>query len=62
MLDETLTRLATLDARQARVVEMRVFAGFTVEETAALLGLSPRTIKADWQMARAWLHEALRND
>ena len=55
MLDETLTRLAARDGRQAQVVEMRVFAGMTVEETAAALDLSPRTIKSDWQMARAWL-------
>lgn len=55
LVDECLTRLATLDARQAQVVEMRVFAGMTVEETAEALRVSPRTVELDWRMARAWL-------
>jgi RNA polymerase sigma factor (TIGR02999 family) len=59
MLDDVLTRLAAIDSRQVQVVEMRVFAGFTVDETAAALGVSPRTVKADWQMARAWLSREL---
>jgi RNA polymerase sigma-70 factor (ECF subfamily) len=54
-LDQLLTRLAARNARQATVVELRVFAGLTVDETAEALGLSPRTIKGDWQLARAWL-------
>ncbi len=54
-VDECLTRLARLDPRQAQVVEMRVFAGMTVEETAEALGVSPRTVELDWRMARAWL-------
>jgi RNA polymerase sigma-70 factor (ECF subfamily) len=54
-LDELLTRLAARHARQARVVEMRVFTGLSVDEVAQALGFSARTIKTDWQMARAWL-------
>lgn len=54
-LDQLLDRLASRSARQAQVVELRVFTGLTVEETATELDLSPRTIKTDWQLARAWL-------
>jgi RNA polymerase sigma-70 factor, ECF subfamily len=54
-LDEALTRLATLQPRLARVVELRFFGGLEVEETAALLDCSPRTVKRDWALARAWL-------
>ena len=54
-LDEALTRLASLDGQQARIVEMRFFGGLTVEETANVLNISPRTVKRDWSMARAWL-------
>jgi RNA polymerase sigma factor (TIGR02999 family) len=60
-LDEALERLAALDARQARVVECRYFGGLDVEETAAVLDVSPRTVKSDWAMARAWLYDALRD-
>jgi RNA polymerase sigma factor (TIGR02999 family) len=60
VLDEALDRLAVLDARQASIVELRVFGGMTVEETAEALGVSARTVKSDWQMARAWLSRALR--
>jgi RNA polymerase sigma-70 factor (ECF subfamily) len=59
MLDESLNRLAAIDARQVQVVEMRLFAGLTVEETAAALDVSARTVKSDWQMARAWLSREL---
>jgi len=58
-LDEALTRLAALDARQARVVECRFFAGMDVDETAVALGISPATVKRDWVAARAWLNDAL---
>ena len=54
-LDDALHRLQELDPRQARIVELRYFAGLKVEETAEVLGLSPRTVKREWQMARAWL-------
>jgi RNA polymerase sigma factor (TIGR02999 family) len=59
-LDEALARLEVLDLRQAQVVEMRMFAGLTVDETASALDVSPRTVKSDWQMARAWLSRELR--
>ena len=58
-LDEALTRLAALDARQAQVVECRYFAGFTEEETAAALDISLRTVKRDWAKARSWLFREL---
>jgi RNA polymerase sigma factor (TIGR02999 family) len=59
-LDEALQRLAALDPRAARVVELRFFGGLSVEETAEVLGVSPRTIKREWRTARAWLHRELR--
>ena len=58
-LDEALARLATLDPRQARVVECRYFGGLTEEETAHALGVGLRTVKRDWAKARAWLYRAL---
>ncbi|MEM7199815.1 MAG: ECF-type sigma factor [Planctomycetota bacterium] len=58
-LDDALTQLQTLNERQARTVELRFLAGLTVDETAEVLGVSPRTVKADWQMARGWLNRAL---
>jgi RNA polymerase sigma factor (TIGR02999 family) len=58
-LDEALTRLQTLDAQAAEVVKLRVFAGMTVEETAAQLEISPRTAKRAWAYARAWLGREL---
>ncbi len=60
ILDEALTRLAALDARQARIVELIYFGGLTEAEAAAVLGVSPRTIKREWAGARAWLHSELR--
>ena len=54
-LDESLTRLAKIDPRQAQIVELRVFAGLSVEDSAELLGISPATVKRDWSMAKAWL-------
>lgn len=58
-LDDALTALAAIDERQTRIVEMRFLAGMTIEETAAALGVSPRTVELDWRMARAWLRERL---
>jgi len=58
-LDSALERLAALDERQCRIVEMRFFAGMTVEETAHAMNISPRTVKREWQMARAWLYGEL---
>ena len=59
VLDEALTRLAQLDATQARVVELRYFGGLTIEETAEALHSSPATVKREWAMARAWLKQEL---
>lgn len=59
-LDRALSALAGLDARQARVVELRYFGGMTVEETAAVLAVSPATVKLDWSLARAWLLRELQ--
>lgn len=58
-LDEALEDLGRLDERQARIVELRYFAGLGIEETAASLGLSPATVKREWATARAWLHRRL---
>ncbi len=58
-LDEALTRLEQIDPEQARIVELRFFAGLTVEEAAAALDISPATLKRRWSLARAWLHRAL---
>ncbi|MEP0545632.1 MAG: sigma-70 family RNA polymerase sigma factor [Rhodothermales bacterium] len=58
-LDEALTRLTALDARQAEIVELRYFVGLTIPEAADVLDLSPATVKRDWAVARAWLHHNL---
>ncbi len=58
-LDDSLVRLAELDGRKARTVEMRFFAGMSVEETASALGVAPATVKRDWDFARAWLYRDL---
>jgi RNA polymerase sigma factor (TIGR02999 family) len=54
-LDAALDRLAKMDPRQAQIVELRFFAGLSVEETAENLGISKKTVKRDWSVARAWL-------
>jgi len=61
-LDEALTRLAEMDERKSKVVELRFFGGMTVEETAEALGVSPITIKRDWDTAKAWLYLQLGNE
>jgi RNA polymerase sigma factor (sigma-70 family) len=58
-IDEALTRLAGLDGRQARIVEMRYFGGLTIEETALALEISDATVKREWTLARAWLKREL---
>ena len=58
-VDEALERLAALSARQARVVELRYFAGLSIEETAATLGISVATAKRDWVVAKGWLQREL---
>ena len=59
MIDEALVRLERLDARQCKIVELRFFGGLTVEETAQALEVSPKTVKRDWSVARAWLEAEL---
>jgi len=54
-LDDALTALAERDERQSRIVELRFFGGLTVEETAAVLEISPETVMRDWKLAKAWL-------
>lgn len=61
-LDAALTRFATEEPRKARVVELRFFAGLTLEQIAATLGVSAITVDRDWAFARAWLHDALRGN
>jgi RNA polymerase sigma factor (TIGR02999 family) len=58
-LDEALERLEKLDAEQARIVELRYFAGLSIEEAADALGMSPATLKRRWTLARAWLFREL---
>ena len=59
-IDEALERLAALDPEQVRIIELRFFAGLTVEETARIVGRSPRTVKREWRLAKAWLYRELR--
>jgi RNA polymerase sigma factor (TIGR02999 family) len=59
-LDSALERLAAIDGRQAKIVELRFFGGLTVEEAAEVLGMSAKTVKRDWSMAKAWLHGELK--
>ena len=58
-LDDALTKLALLDPRQIDIVELRFFAGLTIKETAETLGVSPRTVDADWSLARSWLQREM---
>ncbi len=59
-VDEALTRLAHLDAQQSRIVELRFFAGLSVEDTSQILKISPATVKRDWAMAKAWLYREMQ--
>lgn len=61
-LDDALLRLAELDPRTARVVELRFFGGLSVEECASSLGISPASVKRDWSFARAWLGRELSGE
>jgi RNA polymerase sigma-70 factor, ECF subfamily len=61
-LDEALERLAKLDPRQSKIVELRFFGGLSVEESAEFLGISPKTVKRDWSVAKAWLLGELRQN
>jgi len=61
-LDELLVRLAAFDARKSRIVELRYFGGLSLEETARVLDVAPRTVEREWRVARAWLHGQLTRD
>lgn len=58
-LDEALDQLAAIDLRRSRIVELRFFGGLSEEETAEVLKVSPRTVRREWSLARAWLHREL---
>lgn len=60
-VDDALRHLAALDRQQAAIVELRFFAGLTIEETAEVLGLSARSVNREWLIAKGWLHRALRS-
>jgi len=59
VVDDALTRLAEIDERQARIVELRFFGGMTIDEAAHVLEVSSQTVALDWRMARAWLRQRL---
>jgi len=59
MLDRALSKLQEWDARQGRIVELRFFGGLTDEEVSEVMGISVRTVKRDWKMARVWLHREM---
>lgn len=61
-LDDALQDLAKLDERQSKIVELRFFAGLTIEETAHALGISTMTVSREWNFAKAWLYRRLSND
>jgi RNA polymerase sigma factor (TIGR02999 family) len=58
-LDRALDELSRLDPQQSRVIELRFFAGLSIEETSRVLGISPATVKRDWTTARIWLHREM---
>jgi len=58
-LDEALTALEKLDPRQSRIVELRFFGGLSLEEAAEVMRVSVSTVRRDWRMAQAWLHQQL---
>jgi RNA polymerase sigma factor (TIGR02999 family) len=60
-VDEALTRLEAVDPEKSRMVELRFFSGLSVEETAQVMGVSPRTIDRQWQTAKAWLHREINS-
>ena len=59
-VDDSLNQLAKIDPRQAKTVEMRFFGGLSIEEAAEVLGVSPKTVKRDWSVAKAWLYADLK--
>ena len=58
-LDEALNHLAKMDPRQSRVVELRFFAGLSLEQVSEVLEIAPATVQRDWTAARAWLHREI---
>jgi len=58
-LDDALAGLAAIDEQQSRIIELRFFGGLSIEETAQLIGISPRGVKRQWAIARAWLFREL---
>ncbi len=62
IVNDALDRLAALDERQAKIVELRVFTGLSIDEIAALLRISEKTVRRDWSLSRAWLQRELRNE
>jgi RNA polymerase sigma factor (TIGR02999 family) len=61
-LDEALKNLATIDERKSHLVELRFFGGFSIDETAEVLGVSPGTVMRDWTLAKAWLRKEITSD
>jgi RNA polymerase sigma factor (TIGR02999 family) len=61
-LDRALNELSALDAQQGKIVELRFFAGLTIEDTSEVMGISPATVKRDWVTARAWLFRAMTGE
>lgn len=61
-LDDALLNLAAIDERKSRIVELRFFGGLSVDETAAALKTSPRTVMREWSMAKAWLYRAINHE
>jgi RNA polymerase sigma factor (TIGR02999 family) len=61
-LDDALDELTRVDERKSRVVELRYFGGFTVEEIAQILEVSPETVMRDWKLAKAWLYQQIRQE
>jgi RNA polymerase sigma factor (TIGR02999 family) len=59
-LDDALTKLAALDPKQSRLIELRFFGGLSIEEAAVVLGISPATVKREWATARAWLQREMK--
>ena len=62
VLDEALNELGEFDEQQCRIVELRYFAGLTIEETAEVLKISPATVKREWAIARSWLYQKMNGD
>jgi RNA polymerase sigma factor (TIGR02999 family) len=59
-LDRALSELEEFDEQQCRIVELRYFAGLTIDETAAVMRLSPATVKRDWELTRTWLYQRMK--